>query len=204
MKVAVLGVNGKMGTAITPGIATEHEIVDSYSKADAIVDVTNADAARENLPRVAAAGAHAVVGTTGLDDADFALFDEAFKAAGKACFIVPNFAIGAVLMMRFAQQAAPYFDGVEIIELHHDQKKDAPSGTAKLTAERIGGDVPVHSVRLKGIVANQEVIFGTTGQTLTIRHDTIDRSAFVPGVLLSLAKIESLPAGVTTGLDAVL
>lgn len=193
-----------MGAAISPSIAAEFELVDSYSKADVIVDVTNADAARENLPQVAAAGAHAVVGTTGLSDIDVDMLHDAFIAAGKSCFIVPNFAIGAVLMMKFAEQAAPHFDGVEIIELHHDQKKDAPSGTAKLTAERIGADVPIHSVRLKGIVANQEVIFGTTGQTLKITHNTLDRSAFVSGVSLALRKVDTLPPGVTKGLDAVL
>lgn len=179
-------------------------VASSISDVDAVVDVTTSDAAVHNLPLVAASGADAVVGATGFDESQIATLHDAFVSAGKRCFIVPNFAIGAVLMMQFAQQAAPYFDGVEIVELHHDQKKDAPSGTAKLTAERIGGDVPIHSVRLPGLVAHQEVILGTTGQSLTIRHDSYDRSVFMPGVLLSLRNLSRLEPGVTTGLDAVL
>jgi 4-hydroxy-tetrahydrodipicolinate reductase len=206
MKVAVIGHKGKMGSAITAAVGSEDdlELVDDFARADVAVDVTNAEAARRNLVEVAAAGVDAVVGTTGFTEADLAAFDDAFKNAGKRCFIVPNFAISAVLMMRFAEQARQYFDGVEIVELHHDQKKDAPSGTAKLTASKIGGEVPIHSVRLPGLVAHQEVIFGTTGQTLTIRQDSYDRSSFMPGVVLAVRKVGGLPVGLTTGLEAVL
>ena len=119
-------------------------------------------------------------------------------------FVVPNFAIGAVLMMRFAEEAARHMPHAEIIELHHDTKVDAPSGTARATADRMGGDVPIHSVRLPGLIAHQEVILGALGQYLTIRHDTTSREAFVPGVLIALERLDRLPAGLTVGLDAVL
>jgi 4-hydroxy-tetrahydrodipicolinate reductase len=119
-------------------------------------------------------------------------------------FVAPNFAIGAVLMMRFAAEASQHMPAAEIVELHHETKLDAPSGTAKATAAGMRGDVPIHSVRLPGLVAHQEVILGGPGQTLSIRHDTSSREAFVPGVLLALEKIRDLPAGVTVGLDALL
>lgn len=221
MRVGVLGANGRMGSAIREAIDESDDfeytkllvdrsgdgpsvLPDELLDVDVVVDVSTAEAAAHNLPVLAASGVDAVVGTTGFSDATVKELDKAFKKAKKRCFLVPNFAIGAVLMMRFAAEAAQHFDGVEIVELHHDQKKDAPSGTAKLTAERIGGEVPIHSVRLRGLVAHQEVIFGTTGQTLTIRHDSYDRSAFLPGVLLALGKLQTLKPGVTSGLDAVL
>ena len=194
------------------------------------VDFTEASAARGNLMWLADHSIHAVVGTTGFDDDDVARFESAFEKSN--CVIAPNFAIGAVLMMRLAALAAPYFETAEIIELHHDGKVDAPSGTATLTAERMaermaeakrtwgadptktvvyegarGGAGPagirVHSVRMRGMVAHQEVILGTTGQTLTIRHDTIDRTSFMPGVLLAVKSIADHP-GVTVGLDQLL
>ena len=193
---------------------------------EVVVDFTEADAARENLRWCAEAGVHAVVGTTGLTDADYEELRGAFTRSN--CVIAPNFAIGAVLMMRLAEIAAPFFESVEVIELHHEGKKDAPSGTAMLTLDRIaaasadwtpdpttnevitgarGGkgpaDIAVHSVRLKGVVAHQEVLFGTTGQTLTIRHDSYDRSSFMPGVLLAVRRVADHP-GVTIGLDALL
>src|SRR6478735_2195516 len=179
--------------------------------ASVVVDFTHVDAARENLLFLAAHGIHAVTGTTGFTDDDYASFEAAFTRSN--CVIAPNFAIGAVLMMRFAELAAPYFETAEIIELHHDKKLDAPSGTAMLTAERMAaassdwapdptrtevvegarggrgpGDIHVHSLRLRGMVAHQEVILGTTGQTLTIRHDSYDRASFMPGVLLAVKR----------------
>lgn len=194
--------------------------------ADVVVDFTHLEASRENLMWLAANGIHAVTGTTGFSDADLDGFRAAFSSSN--CVIAPNFAIGAVLMMRFAEIAAPYFETAEIVELHHDAKLDAPSGTAMLTAERMaaasaqwapdpttteildgarGGrgpaDIRVHSLRLRGMVAHQEVILGTTGQTLTLRHDSYDRDSFMPGVLLSVKAVPDR-AGVTIGLDALL
>jgi 4-hydroxy-tetrahydrodipicolinate reductase len=142
-----------------------------------------------------------VIGTSGFDlDA----VDRAARDAGIACFHAPNFAQGAVLMMRFAEAAAKVFPRAEIIELHSEAKRDAPSGTAKATAARMGGEPAIHSVRLPGLVAHQEVIFGGPGETLTIRHDTTSRDAFVPGVLLALDRLRQLPPGLTVGLEALL
>jgi 4-hydroxy-tetrahydrodipicolinate reductase len=173
------------------------------------VDFTVVDAARENLAWCADNGVHAVVGTSGFTESELGELAERFRVSDANAVIAPNFAIGAVLMMRFAEQAAPYFESVEIIELHHDQKKDAPSGTAKRTAELIGkagGHVhePIHSVRLPGLVAHQEVIIGGPGEILTIRHDTTSREAFAPGVLLALDRLRGLPPGLTVGLEALL
>src|SRR5689334_12426877 len=174
--------------------------------AEVAVALTVASAARDNIRFCAESGVHAVVGTTGFSDAELSEFAELFDRSAANAVIAPNFAIGAVLMMRFAELAAPYFDTAEIIELHHDHKADAPSGTAMLTAQRMAaaskdwGDDPttsvvapgarggrfegiaIHSVRLRGLVAHQEVLLGTTGQSLTIRHDSFDRSSFMPGV----------------------
>jgi 4-hydroxy-tetrahydrodipicolinate reductase len=193
---------------------------------DVAVDFTVVDGARENVRWCAANSVHAVVGTTGFDAADHAAFREAFTSSN--CLIAPNFAIGAVLMMRFAELAAPWFETAEIIELHHDQKVDAPSGTAMRTAELMaaasnewapdpttkvvaagarGGAGPagirVHSVRLRGMVAHQEVLLGTEGQSLSIRHDSYDRSSFMPGVVLACKRIADHP-GVTVGLEPFL
>ncbi len=190
------------------------------------VDFTHIDAARRNLAWLAENGLHAVVGTTGCSDDDIAGFRAAFDRSN--CLIAPNFAVGAILMMRFAERAAPYFDTAEIIEFHHDDKIDSPSGTAMLTAERMaaakgdwapdptrtevlegarGGKGPagiaIHAVRMRGMVAHQQVILGTTGQTLNIRHDTVDRTSFMPGVLLAVRRIRDLP-GVTIGLDSLI
>jgi 4-hydroxy-tetrahydrodipicolinate reductase len=194
--------------------------------ADVAVDFTVVEAARNNLEFLAANGIHAVVGTTGFDTSDYERIREEFTSSN--CLIAPNFAIGAVLMMRFAEIAAPYFETAEIIELHHDQKVDAPSGTAIMTAQRMAdaspdwaedptvdtilpgarggvgpGGIPVHSVRLRGLVAHQEVILGTAGQSLSIRHDSYDRSSFMPGVLLGVKHIADVP-GLTIGLDTLL
>jgi 4-hydroxy-tetrahydrodipicolinate reductase len=193
---------------------------------DVAVDFTVIDAARDNVRWCAANGVHAVVGTTGFTDDDRSAFAEAFTSSN--CLIAPNFAIGAVLMMRFAELAAPWFETAEIIELHHDQKIDAPSGTAMRTAELMaaasaqwapdpttkvvapgarGGAGPagirVHSVRLRGLVAHQEVLLGTEGQSLSIRHDSYDRSSFMPGVVLACKKIADHP-GLTVGLEPFL
>ena len=194
--------------------------------AEVAIDFTHLEAAKENLAWCAENGVHAVVGTTGFVPDDYAELTRLFTKSN--CFIAPNFAIGAVLMMRFAEMAAPYFETVEIIELHHDQKADAPSGTAILTAQRIAaasaewaadptqtvvvegarggeaaGGIRVHSVRLRGLVAHQEVLLGTTGQSLTIRHDSYDRSSFMPGVMLAVKAVATRP-GLTVGLDALL
>jgi 4-hydroxy-tetrahydrodipicolinate reductase len=145
-----------------------------------------------------------VLGTTGLRRDDLEALGAEAAAAGVQLFHAPNFAIGAVLMMRFAEEAARHLEQAEIIELHAATKRDAPSGTARATAERMGGSVPIHSVRLPGLVAHQEVILGGLGETLTIRHDTTSREAFAPGVLLAVKRVRSLPPGLTVGLEAVL
>ncbi len=199
---------------------------------DVAVDFTVAEAARHTLPWLAERGVHAVVGTTGLSAEDLDDLGRAFTGDPANAVVAPNFAIGAVLLMRFAELAAPLMDGVEIVELHHDQKRDAPSGTAMRTAARIGaareragapalsdstnevvlagarggsgpGGVRVHSVRLPGLLAHQEVIFGALGQSLSMRHDSYDRRSFMPGVLLAVRRVRDLP-GLTVGLDALL
>jgi 4-hydroxy-tetrahydrodipicolinate reductase len=208
-----------------------HGHPDAFADAnvEVAVDFTELAAARENLAWCAENGVHAVVGTTGFTEADLARLTEQFPAGGGTnCFIAPNFAIGAVIMMKMAELAAPWFDSAEIIELHHDGKVDAPSGTAMLTAQRMasasdhwtpdptktevlegarGGAGPagirVHAVRLRGLVAHQEVLLGTTGQSLVIRHDSYDRSSFMPGVLLAIKRVADHP-GLTIGLDNLL
>ncbi len=193
---------------------------------EVVVDFTVVDSARRTVAFLAENGIHAVVGTSGFDESDHEAFRQAFTTSN--CLLAPNFAIGAVLMTRFAEIAAPFFDTAEIIEFHHDTKIDAPSGTATHTAERMaaasadwapdptthevlagarGGEGPagirVHAVRMRGVVANQEVLLGTTGQTLAIRHETVDRTSFMPGVLLACKRIADFP-GVTIGLDTYL
>jgi 4-hydroxy-tetrahydrodipicolinate reductase len=142
-----------------------------------------------------------VIGTTSFDST---LVDRMAREAGVPCFFAPNFALGAVLMMRFAEEASRVLDRAEIVELHHETKRDAPSGTAIATAKRMSGEVPIHSVRLPGLLAHQVVILGGPGETLTIRHDTTSREAFVPGVLLAVERVRGLPPGLTVGLDALL
>jgi 4-hydroxy-tetrahydrodipicolinate reductase len=198
VNVLLNGRSGKVGAALGPALERAgHVLVEELAGADAMVDFTRPDAVAANVRAAVAAGVPSVVGTTGWDP-------EEFRGAPVAVFYAPNFAIGAVLMMRFAAEAARHFDGAEIVELHHASKLDAPSGTAKLTAERMGGDVPIHSVRLPGLNAHQEVVLGGPGQTLTIRHDASSHEAYTPGVLLALEKLPSLPAGLTVGLDALL
>ena len=187
-----------------PALGTE--VAEILADADVMVDFSTPETALANVETCLSAGVHAVVGTTGFD------LDRLRAAAdsGEAnVFVAPNFAIGAVLMMRFAAEAARHMPEVEIIELHHDRKLDAPSGTAKRTAELIteaGGRVhePIHSVRLPGLVAHQEVLLGGEGQTLTIRHDSIDRRSFMPGVLLAVRRVADLPDRLTIGLEALL
>jgi len=171
---------------------------------DAAVDFTAPASVLGNMRRALAAGVPCVIGTTGLAEEGLAELDALARERGLACLVAPNFAIGAVLMMRFAEEASRAMPHAEIVELHHETKVDAPSGTAKATAARMGGNVPIHSVRLPGLVAHQEVILGAPGQTLTIRHDTTSREAFVPGVLLALERLHDLRPGLTLGLEAIL
>jgi 4-hydroxy-tetrahydrodipicolinate reductase len=171
---------------------------------DAAVDFTMPGAVLDNAVRALEAGVPCLIGTSGLTDEDLAMLDRTARGHDVPCLVAPNFAIGAVLMIRFAEEAARVLQHAEIVELHHQTKLDAPSGTATATAARIGREVPIHSVRLPGLVAHQEVIFGAPGQTLTIRHDTTSREAFVPGVLLALERVGELPAGLTVGLDGLL
>ncbi len=201
MKIVFFGRGGNVGRVLAPALeAAGHELVD-LGRADVMVDFTAPEVAPENVRRALEARVACVVGTTGWDA--HAHHDEAV-AAGVQLFHAPNFAIGAVLMMRFAEEAAAYLPRAAIVELHHDAKRDVPSGTAKATAARLPGETPIHSVRLPGLVAHQEVLFGGDGQLLTIRHDALSREAFVPGVLLALERLRGLPPGVTVGLEALL
>lgn len=212
MRVLLFGAEGKVGAVLGPSLAEAgHEIVGvergetpQLEGAEAAVDFTRPDAVRANVERCLSAGIPCVVGTSGIGPADLASFDELARRRDIACFVAPNFAVGAVLMMRFAAEAARFLPRAEIVELHHETKVDAPSATARATAAAIAGEVPIHSVRLPGLVAHQEVIFGGDGQLLTIRHDTLSREAFVPGVLLALERLPSLQPGVTVGLESLL
>ena len=209
MKLALFGAEGKVGVALRPVLERAGhdvrgiEIGDEPDVAglDAAVDFTTPEAAPANVRAALEQGVSCIVGTTGWDPQPL---HELAAANGLRLFVAPNFSIGAVLMMRFAQQAAAYFPRAEVIELHNEAKKDAPSGTARATAALMGGDPVIHSVRLPGLVAHQEVIFGGEGELLTIRHDTIARESFAYGVLLVLEKLESLPPGLTVGLDSLL
>ena len=251
LRVGVFGAGGRMGRTVCAAVAAdpdlelvaavdpacEGEVVEALAisatpgslgiaGAKVAVDFTVAPAAMGNASWCAEHGVHLVIGTTGLDEGALAQLREMFGRGGANCIMAPNFAIGAVLMMRFAELAAPWFETVEVIELHHDTKLDAPSGTALLTARRIAAarDVPVgtsagpslpargseaapgvhvHSVRLRGLVAHQEVLFGTAGQILTIRHDSLDRTSFMPGVLLAVKRVPQRP-GFTLGIEAFL
>jgi 4-hydroxy-tetrahydrodipicolinate reductase len=221
IKVVVSGAAGRMGEAACEAVegaddmelvgradpALDTAVTDILEGADVMVDFTTPDAAPANVSDAMEAGVHAVVGSTGFDIGELkAMVVSADKAN---CFVAPNFAIGAVLMMEVSKRIAPHMPEVEIIELHGEHKKDAPSGTAKRTAELIreaGGNVhePIHSVRLPGLVAHQEVTFGGEGQTLSIRHDSIDRSSFMPGVLLAVRKVADLPERFVIGLEELL
>jgi 4-hydroxy-tetrahydrodipicolinate reductase len=257
-KVGVVGAGGRMGREVCAAVATapDLELVAAVDPghvgqcivgvtvaadvaalgergAEVVVDFSVADAARDNLPFYARQGMHAVVGTTGLSEAELGAAAQLFAESAANAIVAANFAIGAVLLMRFCELAAPHMDGVEVIELHHDAKRDAPSGTALHTAARIaaareaagtgplpadpttehvlagarGGEAPggvrVHSVRLPGLIAHEEVIFGAVGQSLTIRHDSYDRRSFMPGVLLAVRAVSDRP-GLTLGIEALL
>jgi 4-hydroxy-tetrahydrodipicolinate reductase len=209
VKIAFFGAAGKAGSAIVPRLeAAGHEVrpIERGEEPDlggcaAAVDFTTPEAAPRNVRAAVEQGVSCVVGTTGWQPDELgALAAE----KGVRLFVAPNFSVGAVLMMRFAREAAVHFPRAEIVELHHDTKRDAPSGTARATAALIGGSPPIHSVRLPGLVAHQEVIFGGEGQLLTIRHDTTGRESFAAGVLLALARLEELPPGLTVGLERLL
>lgn len=241
VKVGVLGARGRMGQEVCRAIkasndlelVAEIDLNDSIeilksSKAEVIVDFTTPEVVMENLKFAIENGIHAVVGTTGFDGPRFETLKKLLTANPKVgVLIAPNFGLGAVLMMQFAKSAAKYFESAEIIELHHPEKVDAPSGTATRTAELINearreanlgkmpdktakslegargakiGEVPIHSVRLRGLVAHQEVLFGDKGELLTIRHDSLDRSGFMPGVLVGVREVSSNP-GLTVGLE---
>ena len=250
-RIGVIGAAGRMGATVCNAVHADPDLefvaaVDPVSpgstihgvtvaaelraladaKVDVAVDFTVADAARVTLPWLAMHSIHAVVGTTGFTAADLDSFKKSFTNSN--CLVAANFAIGAVLMMRFAEIAAPFFDTAEIVEIHHDAKADSPSGTALATAQRMAaasstwakdpttheavpgargakgpGNIPIHALRMRGVVANQEVILGAQGQTLTIRHDTVERSSFMPGVVLACKKIAE-HKGFTLGLDSFL
>lgn len=201
MKVKLFGAGGKVGSVLGPALeGAGHELVE-LDEAEAMVDFTAPDVVVRNIEAALDAGVPCVVGTSGWDTDGFAAKAE---QAGVAVFYAPNFAIGAVLMMRFAAEASRHMARAEIVELHHETKVDAPSGTAKATAGAMDGDVPIHSVRLPGIVAHQEVLLSEAGQLLTIRHDAFSREAYIPGVLLALERLVSLPAGLSVGLEKLL
>jgi 4-hydroxy-tetrahydrodipicolinate reductase len=253
VRVGVCGAAGRVGATVCRAVAADpdlelvaavdpaaagesvegipiHKELKTFADAEVqvVVDFTVADAARTTVPWLAMHGIHAVVGTTGLTDDDLALFAQEFCAGGPNCVVAPNFSISAVLMMRCAEIAAPFFDTAEIIELHHDGKADAPSGTAISTAQRMAaasdrwapdptrtevitgarggtgaGGIHIHSVRMRGMVAHQEVILGARGQSLTIRQDSYDRESFMPGVLLACKRVADFP-GLTVGLEKLL
>jgi len=201
VKLVLNGRGGKVGRVLAPALEAEgHELVELDS-AEVMVDFTAPDVVEANVGAALERGLPCVIGTTGFDHERV---DAMARKRGVACFHAPNFALGAVLMMRFAQEAAAYMPRAEIVELHNEAKKDAPSGTAKATAAAVGGDPAIHSVRLPGLVAHQEVLFGGKGQLLTIRHDTFSREAFVPGVLLALERLGNIPPGLTIGLESLL
>ena len=207
--VAVSGAAGRMGQAVCEAVQAAddmdlvgradpslgRDLAEVLGEADVVVDFTTPEAAPHNVRQCLAEGVHVVVGTTGWD------LNEIEGLTGANVFVAPNFAIGAVLMMQFAAEASRHMAKAEIVELHHDRKLDAPSGTAARTAALMEGEVPIHSVRLPGLVAHHEVILGDVGQTLTIRHDSLDRSSFMPGVLLAVRKVGSLDHSPVVGLE---
>ena len=201
MRVKLFGAGGKVGSVLAPALEEAgHELVELDS-AEAMVDFTAPAVVVGNIESALGAGVPCVIGTSGWDTAEV---QEKAREAGLPVFYAPNFAIGAVLMMRYASEAAKHIPRAEIVELHHDSKVDAPSGTAKATAAAMGDDVPIHSVRLPGIVAHQEVLLSQPGELLTIRHDAFSREAYVPGVLLALERLPDLHPGLTIGLESLL
>ena len=212
MTVAFFGSRGKVGRELCPGLERAgYEVVgidigDSLDPngVETMIDFTQPDVVETNVVESLRNGIACIVGTTGFTAEQLERLDVLAQEAGKPFFLVPNFAIGAVLMMRFAAESARHLPRAEIVELHNEAKKDAPSGTALATAKVMGTAPEIHSVRLPGLVAHQEVLLGGVGQLLTIRHDTFAREAFLPGVLLALEKLDTLPPGLTVGLDALL
>ncbi len=209
MKVAFFGREGKVGRAVIPVLERAgHEVVGievgepvEIAGFDAAVDFTTPAAAPENVRMALEQGVHCIVGTTGWDPAPL---DALARERGRVLFVAPNFSIGAVLMMRLTAEASAHLPRVEIIELHNEAKKDAPSGTAKATAALVAGGAAIHSVRLPGLVAHQEVLLGGEGELLTIRHDTFARESFAAGVLLVLGRLSELPPGLSVGIDSLL
>jgi 4-hydroxy-tetrahydrodipicolinate reductase len=215
IRVAVAGAAGRMGRMVCDAVSATDDlsltgradpvldtsVADVLGDADVLVDFTRPDTALDNARAALEAGVHVVIGTSGFDLDGLRL---SARESSANAFFAPNFALGAVLMMRFAAEASRVMARAEIIELHHEGKLDAPSGTAKRTAEMMEGDVPIHSVRLPGIVADQEVILGDVAQTLTIRHVTTDRTSFMPGVLLAIRRVADLPESPVVGLEHLL
>ena len=209
MAVGLFGFDGKVGRALVPALEAagydplhaDLRIGHSLRGLEAVIDFTSPEGVETNVRTALEQGVPCIVGTTGWDPEPLGEFA---RSKGLQLFVAPNFALGAVLMMRFAEEAAKHLPRAEIVELHNEAKRDAPSGTAKATAARLPGDPAIHSVRLPGLVAHQEVLLGGDGQLLTIRHDTFSREAFVPGVLLALERLGTLPAGLTVGLEALL
>ena len=212
MRVALLGYEGKVGRALRPALEEAGHEVKGIGRDDAVevegldaaINFTRPDVAHATVRAALEQGVPSIVGTTGLGKEELDDLDELALEKGVPLFVAPNFAIGAVLMIRLAAEAAKHLPRAEIVELHHETKLDAPSGTAKATAEAMGGGVPIHSVRLTGIVAHQEVLLSQVGELLSIRHDAFSREAYVPGVLLALERLSSLPPGLTTGLETIL
>jgi 4-hydroxy-tetrahydrodipicolinate reductase len=238
LRVGVVGAYGRMGSEVCRAVEAEDDLelmarvgrrdsLDSLSGADVAVELSTPESVKDNVLQSLRRGLHVVVGATGLSPADLAEVEAAASGSESRILVAPNFAVGAVLMMRFAAAAAPHFDAVEIVERHHERKLDAPSGTALRTAALINearphregspenvssaprrgtdaGGIRIHSLRLSGSVAHHEVVLGGRGQTLTIRHDSIDRSSFMPGVLLAIRGVGDLPAPLTVGLEHLL
>jgi len=212
IRVGVAGAAGRMGEAVCAAVEGADDMVlaarvdpklgvalpEVLDQLDVVVDFTQPDQALDNALACVRAGVHVVIGTSSFD------IEPLRSESGANVFFAPNFAVGAVLMMRFAAEASQHMARAEIVELHHDQKLDAPSGTAQRTADMMEGDPPIHSVRLPGLVAHQEVLLGDVGQTLTIRHDSIDRTSFMPGVLLAVRRVAELPESPTIGLEHLL
>jgi 4-hydroxy-tetrahydrodipicolinate reductase len=220
IRVILSGATGRVGAVLTPAIEADPDLTLvaraapslelsleqalTDHPAEVVIDFTVPEAAAAACRACIGAGVPLVLGTSGLPADEQTAIDAEAQAAGVPLLFAPNFAVGAVLMMRFAEDAYKHMPSAEIIELHADTKRDAPSGTALETARRLGGEVPIHSVRLPGLVAHQAVIFGGAGQTLTIRHDTTARDAFVPGVLLAVKQVAGLPPGLSVGLETVM
>jgi 4-hydroxy-tetrahydrodipicolinate reductase len=213
VRIALFGPDGRVGSVLRPALESAGHEVTPIGRSDRIelvrghdvaIDFTRPDVVYTLVRRCLEEDVPCVVGTSGLGPEELADLGERALSRSLPLFVAPNFAIGAVLMMRFAAEAVRHLPRAEIVELHDEAKLDAPSGTAKATAALLGEGTPIHSVRLPGLVAHQEVLFGGPGQTLAIRHDTTSRDAFVPGVLLVLERLPTLPPGLTVGLDALL